>query len=106
MFCTTHALYAVALTLPLQLELDEIISTLSEMDISGVTEDDLVKGRLEVIKKIYDHFLVKVLGVSKDSLFTPKYNALHVLEFPDLYDEATHSILFIRLMCVVNGGGA
>ena len=82
----------------MQLEMDEILSTLSEMDISGVAEDDLVKGRQEVIKKIYDHLLVKVLGVSKDSLFTPKYNALHVLEHPELYDEASHMILFIRLM--------
>ena len=72
------------------MELDEILATLAEMDISGVSEEDLVKGRQEVIKKIYDHLLVKVLGVSKDSLFTPKYNALHVLDHPELYDDASH----------------
>lgn len=88
-----------------QLELDEILSTLAEMDIAGVAEDDLVKGRQEVVKKIYDALLVKIMGVSKDALFMPKYDALHVLEHPELYDDATHVILFIRLMRVAQSPG-
>jgi hypothetical protein len=54
----------------------------------------------EVVKKIYDHLLVKVLSVTKDSLYAPKYNALHVLEHTELFDEAAHIIFFIRCMFV------
>ncbi len=54
----------------------------------------------EVIKKVYDHLLVKVLSISKDALYTPKYSALHVLDHPELFDEASHVIYFIRSMCV------
>lgn len=87
----------LTMTFPV-LDISEILSTLHEMDIAGVAEDDLVKARPEVVKKIYDHLLVKVLSVTKDSLYAPKYNALHVLEHTELFDEAAHIIFFIRCM--------
>jgi hypothetical protein len=88
---------ATTLTFPV-LDIDEILSTLHEMGISGLTEDDLVKGRQEVVKKVYDHLLVMVLSMSKENLYSPNYSAIHVLEHPELYDEAAHVIFFIRSM--------
>jgi hypothetical protein len=85
------------------LSFDEICICLQELGIH-VEEEDLVKGKAELIRNVYEQLIYDCLGMSKEELYQTKLVDGSVLKFDELHEESVPVVHFIRAMYVVGSG--
>jgi hypothetical protein len=81
----------------------DIIDVLREMGVV-VTEDDLNKPKAEQIRQICEQFVMDILGITKEAMYTPAEAELVRLgDTPDLHEESVPVVHFLHNMCVFMG---
>lgn len=81
---------------------EEIVSCLAELGIH-TTDEELSKGRPEVLHHVYESLLIECLDISKEELYTPKDDRFEnegKLEFGFLHSESVPVLHFFRAMYV------
>lgn len=73
----------------------EIIACLGELDIP-LTEQDLLKPHTDTLYNAYEEMVVLLCGETRDTMYAPELDAVDVLEFPELYEEAIGNLKFTR----------
>jgi hypothetical protein len=78
---------------------EEIVHCLSELGLH-VEEDELVKGKPEAVRNIYELLLFDCLGLTKEELYSPKLTGLDAIQHEELHEESIPTLHFVRAMCV------
>lgn len=88
---------APTMTFPI-LTAEEIVISLNEMGIP-IVEDDIVKGRQDVLKNVFDQLIMLVLNITSDELYQAKFAGLGAVEEnSELHEESVHVIHWLRAM--------
>lgn len=74
-----------------------IVQTLNECNIPFNLED-LQKPHPTTIRMVYETFVTLLMGITKENLQQPQFNALSQLSFPELHEEAIPELAFYRNM--------
>lgn len=79
------------------LERKEILKCLNELEIGiALTEPDIVKPTMDTIKPAYEIIVQSLVGVTREELQQPVFNAIDMLEFPELHEESIGALAFNR----------
>lgn len=73
----------------------EIIACLGELDIP-LTEQDLLKPHSDTLYRAYEEIVVLLCGETREAMYAPELDAVDVLEFPELYEEAIGNLKVTR----------
>jgi kinetochore protein Nuf2 len=73
----------------------EILACLGELDIPH-TEQDLLKPHADTLYVAYEELVILLCGESRETMYAPELEAVDVLEFPELYEEAIGNLKFTR----------
>lgn len=86
---------APTMTFPI-LSAEEIVVSLGEMGIA-LLEDDIIKGRQDAIKNVFDQLIMLVLNMTSDELYQAKFAGLAAVEEnSELHEESVHIVHWMR----------
>ncbi len=75
----------------------EIVENLQEFKYN-ITEQEIKASQPEVVKNLFEHFVYIVMGVNRESVRQPEFEALGVFVYPELHDESMVEIVILRNM--------
>jgi kinetochore protein Nuf2 len=73
----------------------EIVACMGELNIP-ITDEDLRKPNPATIRHIYIRLLELLTYITKEEMEQPHFDAIHVLEFPELHEESIPELAFSR----------
>lgn len=81
----------------LDLDISEILQCMDELNIP-FNENELLKPNLPTVIRIYEFFLEMFTGATKDSWSNPNFEALEILEHPEIHQESISQMCLFRAM--------
>jgi kinetochore protein Nuf2 len=73
----------------------EITACLGELDIP-LEEQDLLKPHPDTLYRAYEEIVCLLCGQTREAMYAPNLDAVDVLEFPELYEDAIGNLRFHR----------
>ena len=73
----------------------EILACLNELEMQA-EDSQLSKPNYDFVRQLYENLVVLLVGITREEMQQPVFNAIDALEFPELHDESIASITFIK----------
>lgn len=84
------------------LKASEIYSVLRNMQIT-VNDPDIRKYEPPLIRRIFEVFIEKIMGITKEEMGQPAFSGLRALDFPELHEESIPELTFFRTISKLMG---